>query len=135
MRKVIIFLILYMSISYSISLKEARRQANRSIRNQKSAGYHLMSNRGTLLKQGEYKTFKVLLYKGNTYAIFGTGDNSVKDMDVQVYDKNWNIVAEDYSACGPLYAIKIKPNETGVYYVRTSMYLGKGYFFQTIGWK
>jgi len=135
MRQFIIFLILLTTISYSISLKEAKEQAKKSMKNVKSAGYHFISNRGTLLKQGKYKTFKLLLYKGNTYIIIGTGDNSVKDIDVQVYDKDWNIVKEDYSASGPLYAVQIKPQQTGVYYVRTSMYLGKGYFFQTTGWK
>jgi hypothetical protein len=135
MKKISITLILSLTLLNSINLKQARIEANRSARNLKSAGYNYMSSRGTLLETGEYKTFKVLLYKGNTYAIFGTGDNSVKDIDVQVYDKDWNIVAQDYKSSGPIYAVQIKPKMTGVYYVRTCMFQGRGYFFQTIGWK
>ena len=135
MKNIFIFLILFTLSSNSVSLKEAKRQADRSMRNLKSAGYTYMSSKGKFLNNGEYGTFKVFLYKGNTYAIIGTGDKSVKDIDVQVYDKNWNIVAEDYKSSGPLYAVQIKPKGTGVYYVRTSMYKGRGYYFQTIGWK
>ncbi|HHB95009.1 MAG TPA: hypothetical protein ENK88_07670, partial [Campylobacterales bacterium] len=113
MIRVLIYILLLTIFVNAISLKEARREANRSMRNLKQAGYNYMSTRGTLLKRGHYKTFKVFFYKGNSYAIFGTGDKSVKDLDVQVYDKDWNVVAEDYANSGPIYAVQVSPEQTG----------------------
>jgi len=129
-------MMLLTTLSYTVGLKEARKNAMRQVKQKiKRAGYNYMSNRGSFLRQGHYKTFKVLLYRGNTYIIIGSGDKSVKDIDVQVYDKNWNIVAEDYKSSGALYAVRIKPKKTGVYYVRTCMFEGNGYYFQIIGWQ
>jgi hypothetical protein len=129
MKSILVFLFIS-SITYAGGDKQniVRRQFLR-------AKYNFMSSRGGELKQGEYKTFRVLFYKGNTYAILGFGKSGVKDIDVQVYDKNWRVIKEDYKPSGPMYAVQFKVKETGIYYIRTCMYEGSGYFFQSIGWK
>ncbi len=117
------------------NIREAKINAYKAVKILKSSGYHYVNSNGKYLKEGRYGTYKAFLYKGNNYIILGSGERSVKDLDVQVYSRNWKIIAEDYSSSGALYAVKFKVKKTGVYYIRTNMYRGDGYFFQTIGWK
>jgi len=131
----IVFLILIVTSIEAKDIIEAKINAYRAIKIIKSSGYHYVSSNGKYLKKGKYGTYKAFLYRGNSYFILGTGEKSVKDLDVQVYDKQWNIVAEDYRSEGALYTVKFKVKKTGIYYIRTNMYAGEGYYFQTIGWK
>lgn len=130
-----ILLLITISIKANRDIKEAKANAYKAIKLLKSSRYHYVSSNGRYLRKGRYGTYKAFLYKGNSYIILGSGESSVKDLDVQVYNKNWKVIAEDYSDSGALYAVRFKAKKTGIYYIRTSMYEGDGYFFQTIGWK
>jgi hypothetical protein len=119
----------------SASMHEAKMKAKKMQKRMKRAGFTMMNGKGARLNNSKYKTFKLFLYKGNNYALMAYGDKSVKDLDVIVYNRQWEVVGEDYKSVGPKYKLYIKAKETGVYYVTTTMYEGSGYFFQLTGWK
>jgi len=133
--RLILTIALLLSITNAGGLAEAKAKSKKIKRQMTRAGYTFMGTKGKRLKNSTDKTFQLFLYKGNSYALLGYGDNSVKDLDVQVYNSRWEIVKEDYSSSGPMYALRFKVKETGVYYVTTYMYKGSGYFFQSVGWK
>ena len=132
----IIWAMLFLTTVYSnASIQDAKNKARNMQKRMERAGFTMMNGKGARLNNSKYRTFKLFLYKGNSYAIMAYGDKQVKDLDVIVYNKRWEVIKEDYKASGPKYKLYIKPKETGVYYVTTTMYQGHGYFFQLTGWK
>ncbi len=111
-------------------LDEARKFARKAEMQMRRGGYKVVSTRGAKLRTSEDKTFRVMLYRGNSYAILGYGESSVKDLDVQIYDRS-EIVKR--LPIGSIYAIHFRPKQTGVYYINTTMYRGSGYFFLSVG--
>ena len=97
-------------------------------------GYTVREIPGRYLRQGHYRTYKRYLYGGNCYAIVGVGDQNVRDLDVIIYDRNWNYVASDTDSSAVSVA-KICPRRSGYYRIRTKMYRGHGYFYQVISWR
>jgi hypothetical protein len=47
------------------------------------------------LREGESKRYQPVLYRGTRYAFFGAGDQSIKDLDIYVYDASGNLLAHD----------------------------------------
>ena len=138
MRKIFILISTIALVSVNLTalgLQEAKKKSKKIKRQMTRAGYTFMGTKGAKLRKSKDKTFQLFLYKGNSYALLGYGDKSVKDLDVQVYNSRWEIVEEDYSSSGAMYALRFKVKETGVYYVTTYMYKGSGFFFQSVGWK
>ncbi|SEH04454.1 Uncharacterised protein [Candidatus Venteria ishoeyi] len=66
------------------------------------------------------------LYKGYDYVIIGAGDSSVKDLDLKIYDGNWNLVNQD-SKTDNIPIIKASPRWTGRFHIKVKMYNGNGY--------
>jgi len=97
-------------------------------------GYTVKDIPGRYLEQGHYRTYNRYLYSGNCYAIVGVGDENVNDLDVIVWDRNWNYVVQD-SDSSNVSAVTVCPNRSGTYHIRTKMYSGSGYFYQVIAWK
>ncbi|NPA61611.1 MAG: hypothetical protein GXO06_04950 [Epsilonproteobacteria bacterium] len=132
--RTILSIVAILSLSLRADLMEARKFARKAEMQMRRGGYKIVSTRGAKLRTSEDKTFRVMLYRGNSYAILGYGESSVKDLDVQIYDREWRIVKEDYTI-GSIYAIHFRPKQTGVYYINTTMYRGSGYFFLSVGWR
>lgn len=96
-------------------------------------GYTLKSLDSGYLRQNHYRTFAITLYSGNSYAFIGTGDSNVYDLDVTVYDENWNKVAWDNDSSDKT-VVQITPRWSGTYHVRTKVYSGRGYWAQISAW-
>lgn len=119
---------------YATSHSQAKSRAYDTARALTNLGYTFKGYKGQYLGAGQYKTYTSYLYSGNQYAIVGAGDNTVRDLDVQVYDRNWNLVSSD-SGTSNVSVAKFYPPHSGTYIIRTKMYSGHGYFFQMVGWK
>jgi len=102
--------------------------------NLESNGYYIRNIPGRYLRQGHYRTYNRYLYRGSCYAIVGVGDNSVRDLDVYVWDNYWNLVAED-SDSSSVSVASFCPRHSGTYHIRTKMYSGHGFFYQVIAYK
>jgi hypothetical protein len=81
---------------------------------------------GKYLSKGDQATYRTTLHRGNTYMLFGAGCDSVRDLDIKVYDENWNLVAKD-SLTDAIPAVAFTPTWTGTYHVRLIMYDGYGH--------
>ncbi len=81
---------------------------------------------GTLLQQNEYVTYRTTLYAGTTYFFFGAGCHGVGDLDVRLYDRNWNLIDKDVKTdASPI--VTVTPRSTGTYFVKMIMYRGRGH--------
>lgn len=137
MKKFFISLLALMVVSislYASSYDEAEDKAYGAALLLSAAGYTLKGMEGTTLSQSGYKTYSAYLYSGNQYAAIGAGENNIRDLDVQIYDRNWNLIASDNDSSN-VSIVEFAPPRTGKYYIRTKMYSGHGFFFQMLGWK
>jgi len=137
MKKFLIGLMILVNISstlYGSSYSEAKARAYASAILFNNSGFYLKGSKGEYLNQGEYKTYNAYLYSGNQYVVLGAGSDSVRDLDVQIYDSNWNLITSDNDVSN-VSIVQFYPPRTGRYYIRTRMYSGYGYFFQMVGWK
>lgn len=76
------------------------------------------------LDVGQDYTFRRTLYEGNEYIILAAGDRDVEDLDLYVYDENWNEIGVDISV-GPRAAVgEFSPAWTGTYYIVVDLYRG-----------
>ena len=66
------------------------------------------------------------MYEGNTYYVFAAGDYSVDDLDIILYDENWNEIDKD-TQTDALPIVEVSPRWSGTFYVRVKMYSGYGY--------
>ena len=130
----VIGLLVITGVLYATSYSQAKDKAYASAVLLSAAGYNLKGMKGQYLDSGEYKTYSSYLYSGNDYVIIGAGDNSVRDLDVQVYDRNWNLIISDTDS-SDVSTVRFTPPHSGTYIIRTKMYSGHGYFFQMVGWK
>ena len=130
----IVGLLVITSVVYATSYAQAKDRAYASAVILSAAGYNLKGMKGQYLDSGEYKTYTSYLYSGNEYVVLGAGDNTVRDLDVQIYDNNWNLITSD-SDTSNVSTVQFYPPHTGTYIIRTKMYSGHGYFFQMVGWK
>lgn len=78
------------------------------------------------LSQGNSYIINTTLYRGYDYVIMGAGDSSVKDLDLKIYDANWNLINEDTSTDNvPM--VKASPRWKGRFHIKVKMYRGSGY--------
>lgn len=82
--------------------------------------------RGERLSEGQNYTYSTTLYEGNTYYVFAAGDYSVDDLDIILYDENWNEIDKD-TQTDALPIVEVSPRWSGTFYVRVKMYSGYGY--------
>lgn len=99
-----------------------------------SRGYSIRDIAGRHLRQNHYRTYNRFLYSGNCYAIVSVGDNSVRDLDLRVYDRSWRYLGgdRDYDKTA---VVKFCPAYSGTYRFRTRMYRGSGHFRMIIGYR
>ena len=82
--------------------------------------------RGERLNKGETYTYSTTLYEGNDYYIFAAGDYNVDDLDITLYDENWNEIDKD-TQTDALPIVEVTPKWSGKFYVEVKMYAGRGY--------
>lgn len=79
-------------------------------------GWGVRTMTSTSLASGATRNYLVTLYKGNEYQIRTCGDDSVKNLDVYLYDLNGAVVKQDASKDRePM--LDFKPEQTGTYYI------------------
>ena len=69
--------------------------------------------------QSDYVTYT--LYSGNTYILVAGGCESARDVDLLVYDENWNFITRDNDV-DKRAAVLIRPRWTGTFHVKVTMY-------------
>jgi len=136
MRKILISLLI-MGLSTNLIFADRGTAGAKAIlvgASLESDGYTVRDIPGRHLRSGHYRTYNRYLYSGSCYAIVGVGDDNVRDLDVVVWDGNWNRVASDRDS-SDISAVKICPRWSGTFHIRTTMYRGSGYFYQVIAYK
>lgn len=74
-----------------------------------------------VLDRGQSYTMARTLYRGNEYALLAGGCEYTRDIDVYVYDRNWNLISYDRDADKVALA-NFNASYSGTYYVRVKMY-------------
>lgn len=133
MRKVIIFLLFFV-IFIQANMEIAKQRAIVAKSRLTNEGYIYKGVRGNYLKNQGYKTYHTYCYSGNSYAVVGSSDGGITDLDVIIYDKNWKIVATD-GDYAPVTTVKFSVKRTGLYHIVTRAYAGEGYFTQVVAFK
>ncbi len=123
-RSASLFLLLAILFTQSLyaTRDEARRAANRAAISLSIYGFDYRSNYEIgRLDRGQSVTMARTLYRGNEYALTVGGDASARDIDIYVYDRNWNIVAYD-EEYGDVAIGNFNAYYTGTYFIRVKMY-------------
>lgn len=77
------------------------------------------------LGQGQGYVLSTTLFRNNSYKLIGVGDDSVRDLDLELYDQNWNLISRDTSTDNvPI--TQVVPRWTGTFYYKIVMYRGHG---------
>jgi hypothetical protein len=73
------------------------------------------------LREGTSTIRKTTLHGGVTYKIIAAGCDDATDVDVKVYDANWNLVDEDNDS-SQIAVADVAPRWTGTFYVKVIMH-------------
>lgn len=86
------------------------------------------------LRPGQSVTLRKTLSTGFTYKLAASGCEDSRDVDIKVYDENWNLIDQD-TDCTNLAVADVTPAWTGTYYVVITMHdavpSGAHYVLQT----
>ena len=74
-----------------------------------------------LLRKGKSQVVKTTLHAGNEYYFVAGGCEDAYDVDIAIYDENWNLIERDNDNQA-VAAVKVKPRWTGKFYVKITMY-------------
>lgn len=133
MKKIIIFSMFSISL-INANIEIAKQGAVFAKNRLSNEGYIFKGVRGDYLKNKEYKIYHTYCYSGNNYAVIGSSDGKITDLDVIVYDKNWKVVVTD-SDYQPITTVKFHVKRTGLYHIVTRAYEGEGYFTQVVAFR
>jgi len=136
MKKILISMLFIAISSTSLLADRATANANAIITAiyLEGYGYTIQDISGRHLRTNHYRTYNRYLYSGTCYAIASIGDDDVRDLDIQVWDRNWNYITSD-SDSSKTAVVEVCPRYSGTYRFRTRMYSGSGYFRMIMGWK
>lgn len=81
---------------------------------------------GKALEEGETYLNPTTLLRGHHYVIIGAGDSTVNDLDIKLYDENFNLIDDD-GGSDALPVVRVTPRQGGKYHIRVKMYGGYGY--------
>lgn len=73
------------------------------------------------LYPGQRSTHHTTLLRGNRYVFVAGGCRDAYDIDLYVYDENWNLVARDSLADQVAY-VEVTPRWTGTFHIVVEMY-------------
>jgi hypothetical protein len=74
-----------------------------------------------LLARGQSVMIRTTFYAGNDYKIVAAGCEDARDVDIAVFDENWNLIAKDEDA-SPVAVANLRPKWTGTFHIRVTMY-------------
>jgi hypothetical protein len=80
-----------------------------------------------VLDQGEHMWIQTTLYSSHQYVIIGAGDTGIEDLDMEVYDKNFQLVASDNDTTNtPI--VELQPLRVATKaYIKLIAYRGEGW--------
>ena len=73
------------------------------------------------LREGTSTTLETTLYSGVTYKIIAGGCDDAADVDVRVYDEDWNLVDQDNDSSQVAVA-DVTPRWTGTFHIKVIMH-------------
>jgi hypothetical protein len=126
---IVLALLFPLSLAVFADFTEARAALQRALDKLETYGYHLPD--GGLgsawwvwnMNPGYYNQVNRTFYAGNSYALVAAGDSRVSDVDLKVYDENWNLIDSDDDSSS-VAIVTFTPRWTGVFHVRTIYYSG-----------
>ncbi len=125
-----VLLLSTISLAALASSKEAVYYADSLLSRAREAGYRLREEENDLnvgyLDEGDSFRYSTTLYYGNEYAICVVGDDDAVDVDIAIFDENFNKIYEDDEATFEGIAY-VAPEWTGTFYVRVTMYEVESY--------
>lgn len=77
------------------------------------------------LKPREKTYIERMFFKGIDYTLVACGDDDATDVDIEVYDENWNLIVEDDSI-DSFALVQFSPYTSGVFHIKTTYYNGNG---------
>jgi hypothetical protein len=75
------------------------------------------------MNPGYYHQVDRTFYRNVDYALVTGGDSRVNDVDLRVYDENWNLIGEDTDSSS-VAIVRFTPKWTGLFHVRVTYYAG-----------
>ncbi len=72
------------------------------------------------LKQDDSYYFDTQLSAGNEYFFYVGGDDTLRALDIRIYDENWEMVSADVSL-GPTAEAVITPEWSGVFHIKVTI--------------
>ncbi|MCO4746478.1 MAG: hypothetical protein KC912_16895 [Proteobacteria bacterium] len=79
-------------------------------------GWHIRTLTSTTLANGATNSYLVTVYQGNEYKFQACGDDSVKNLDVLLYDLDGNVVHRDATENAQP-ELSLTPESTTTYYL------------------
>lgn len=102
--------------------QEAQDKANNVLRLLQKKGW---STRDTYkygrLMRGQSTVVTTTLYSENDYQIVASGCNSAYDVDIEIYDENYHLIARDADTTD-LAIAHFSPSWSGTFYIKIIMY-------------
>lgn len=134
MKKKTFIIALFVAILVSATpLFADRNQALSALQNYldqaKDAGYRLGDgSEGSswwvwYMNPGYFNQVDRTFYSGNTYLLVAAGDDGVSDVDIKVYDEDWNLIDSDEDNSS-LAVAKFSPRWDGLFHVKVIYYSG-----------
>ncbi len=80
--------------------------------------------KGRYMVEGESYAYQTVLIEGYNYLFTASGDRSVKDLEIILYDEDWNEIGKDTKNTP---SKEFAPKWTGTFYVKMTMAKGYGY--------
>ena len=115
-----VLLVLFPLVVFATYL-EARKVVEGVVQTFVELGFHVSSNfLHGYLEKGKSDYLETLFYKGNTYILVAGASNNTKDIDILVYDQNWENVARDKDN-GNRAVIQYTPRGTGPHKIKINL--------------
>lgn len=123
----VILSLLAISVTVTASDRESMNKIRQIARYLSNQGWDYRGRAtGDYLSQGRRYFFRTTLFRGNSYMIIAAGDSGVRDLDIQLYDENGNLIDDDDdNDSTPI--VEVSPSWSGTFYVVVKMYRGSGY--------
>lgn len=127
---IVFVFVLLLAVPVIADIAEARANMQRALDKAETMGYQLPDGgQGTAwwawnMNPGYYNQVDRTFYRGNDYLLVAAGDSRVSDVDLKVYDENWNLIDSDTDSSS-VAVVTFTPKWTGLFHVRTIYYEGQ----------
>jgi len=119
----ILLLLIGVGTAYSTGIvKERDSNLAKVIQPLKQEGFSIDKNRSVqgVLNKGAIFDYMLVLYGDSEYVIVAAGDETTKNIDIEVYDEDEKLIKKDKSHKATA-MIKFVPEWTGAFYVKVIM--------------